>query len=278
MKHTVLVPAWRRPDMLYACLLRLSRCAPDSTSVVVSLDRGHSPECVEVAEEFAGSLPGLRLRTVPRHSHHGNSFNVLSGLAECLEMNPDLVHVVEDDVFVSDGYFDFHEAMHEVDWNAFAVSACRNQNGEDRGHAYRHPSYQSLAVSMRPEIVMRCAAYATPDYFTDMIGYCRRMFPRSAIPAGHAEQDGLINRVRESMDGETVYTSRPRAYHAGFYGYHREGSRLMEGTTEERARRLLAMSSEELNRRAGAIKDHEVVDLDERLSTEPEREALSSRT
>lgn len=275
MKHVVLVPAWRRPDMLHACLLRLAEVAHDDVRVLVSLDRGHDPACVEVVRAFAGRLPELGLRITPEHPYPGNSFNVLTGLAECRAAGADLVHVVEDDIFVARGYFAFHEALHSAAPDAFAVSACRNQNGEGRGAAYRHPSYQSLAVSLRPEVVARCTVHATADYFADMVGYCRRTFPGSAIPPGHAEQDGLINRVREEAGGMTVYAARPRAYHAGFHGYHRNGVPLTAGTVEERARRILAMTSEELNARAGHFKDHEAINLGECLPVEPEVEALT---
>lgn len=274
MKHAVLVPAWNRPDLLLACLERLALAVTDDVQVVVSLDRGFREECAEVVRMFSGTFPVLYLREMERHPYPGNSYNVLSGLLECQRTEADLIHVVEDDVLVARGYFAFHEAMHRAAPDAFAVSACRNQNGSGAGAAYRHPSYQSLGVSLRSETVATLGRHAVPDYFRDMVGYCRWAFPDSAIPPGHAEQDGLINRIREARGGRTVYAARPRAYHAGFYGYNRAGTPLTEGTIAERARRILEMSSEELNRRAGPLKDHEVVDLDEELPTAPEEEAL----
>lgn len=278
MKHVVLVPAWRRPDMLHACLTRLEAAAAPGVTVVVSLDRDSDSRCRTVAEGFSRRIPSIYLREMHRHPFRGNSYNILSGLRDCLKLNGDLIHIVEDDILVSRGYFPFHEAMHRAAPQAFAVSACRNQNliTPRTEAAYLHASYQSLGVSLRPDIVDRILAHEAPEYYSDMVGYCRRTFPSTLIPAGHAEQDGLVNRVRESGGGRTAYSVRPRAFHAGFHGYNRPGTQLTGGTVEERAARILTMSSEEMNTLAGELKDHEVIDLEEDLPTAPELDALSA--
>lgn len=276
MRHTVLVPAWRRPDMLHACLTRLEMAATRDVTVVVSLDRDFDPGCRAVAEEFSRRFQSIYLREMHRHTYRGNSYNIVSGLRDCMRINGDLLHIVEDDILVARGYFAFHEAMHRVAPGAFAVSACRNQNliTPRPDAAYLHPSYQSLGVSMKRGIADRVTTHDGPGYYADMVAYCRKMFPGTIIPAGHAEQDGLINRIRESLGGRTVYAANPRAFHAGFNGYNRPGTALTEGTVEERSRRILSMSSEEMNALAGELKDHQVIDLDEVLPTAPEEEAL----
>lgn len=275
MKHTVLVPAWRRPDMLHACLTRLSKAATDDVRVVVSLDRKGTFECRQVAESFSTAFADIYLRVMNHHQFHGNSYNVLSGVADAMKLEGDLIHVVEDDIMVSLGYFAYHEAAHEAAPDAFAVSACKNQNlrGEPPGAAYRHPSYQSLGVSFRPEVAQKVVKHGTPIYFGDMVAYCRRNFPGSQIPPGHAEQDGLFNRVREGEGGATVYAARPRAFHAGFYGYNRSGRKL-GGSIERRSEKILSMTTDEMNHMAGLMKDHEVIDLDENLPVDEVREAL----
>lgn len=276
--HTVLVPAWRRPDMLHACLTRLEAAVTPGVSVVVSLDRGSDPACRTVAETFSRRFHSIYLREMHSHPFRGNSYNVISGIKDCLKMGADLLHIVEEDILVSRGYFQYHEAMHEVAPTAFAVSACRNQNQirPVSAAAYLHASYQSLGVSLRAEVAERVAAHDTPSYYGNMVGYCAKVFTSSIIPAGHAEQDGLINRIRESAGGRTVYTTRPRAFHAGFHGYNRPGTRLSGGSVAERAARILSMTTDEMNALAGDLKDHEVIDLEEKLSTEPEREALNA--
>ncbi len=278
MKHTVLVPAWRRPDMLHACLTRLSKAASTGdVRVVVSLDRKGTLECRQVAEAFKTSFADIYLRVMNHHQFHGNSYNVLSGVKDCLKLNGDLIHVVEDDIMVSLGYFAYHEAAHEAAPDVFAVSACRNQNlqGDAPGAAYRHPSYQSLGVSFRPDVAREAVAHEKAAYYGDMVNYCGRMFPGSKIPPGHAEQDGLFNRIRERGNGVTVYPAQPRAFHAGFYGYNRSGRKLT-GSIERRSEKILSMTSDEMNALADQMKDHEVIDLDENLPVAAVREALAS--
>lgn len=262
--------------MLHACLTRLALAANDDVTVVVSLDRRGTTECRQVAESFSSSFRDIYLRIMHYHQFHGNSFNVLSGLKDSLKLGGDLMHVVEDDIMVSLGYFAYHEAMHSAHPEAFSVSACRNQNlrGEEPGAAYLHPSYQSLGVSFRPHVAERAVAHEKPVYYGNMVTYCQKVFPGSAIPPGHAEQDGLINRIRESMGGKTIYTSRPRAFHAGFYGYNRSGTKFKEGSVHDRSKRILSMTTDEMNAMAGLMKDHEVIDLDENFSVEPEIAAL----
>lgn len=266
--------------MLHACLTRLALAADRNVAVMLSVDRGGSAECEQIAEGFSSSFGGLYLRRTPEHPWRGNSRNVISGLKDCLRLDRDLVHVVEDDVMVALGYFRFHEAMHTAAPDAFAVSACRNQNLEGKtspAAAYRHHSYQSLGVSMRPETAARIVEHDRAAYYGNMVGYCRATFPASVIPPGNAEQDGLVNRIRESLGGVTVYADKPRAFHAGFHGYNRKG-RELTGSVEERSARILSMTSEEMNRMAESIRDHEVIDLDEVLPTAPEEEALSWAT
>lgn len=276
MKHTVLVPAWQRPDMLHACLTRLAKAVTNDVTMVVSLDRGGGFECQQVAKSFRDKFATTYMRVMHHHPFRGNSYNVLSTLKDCLKLGGDLIHVVEDDILVALGYFRFHEAMHNVVPAAFAVSACRNQNHFDGPvpAAYLHGSYQSLGVSFRPEIAERIVEHDKPVYYGDMVGYCKKNFPGSLIPPGHAEQDGLINRVREQIGGCTVYAERPRAFHAGFHGYNRPGRKLT-GSIEHRSERILSMTSEEMNEMAGSIKDHQVIKLDEDLPTEPEERAFN---
>jgi hypothetical protein len=265
--------------MLHACLTRLEKAATQDVTVVVSLDRKGTAECREVVESFSKSFGEIYLRIMNFHQFHGNSYNILSGIKDAMKLKGDLIHVVEDDVMVSRGYFDFHEAAHEAASDVFAVSACRNQNlpGKSPGPAFHHGSYQSLGVSFRPDVAACITKHEKAAYYGDMIGYCKRNWPGSLIPPGHAEQDGLINRIRESAGLTTVYTDHPRAFHAGFYGYNRPGLKLT-GTIEERSARILGMSSEEMNEYAGEMKDHEVIDLDEIFPTGPEREALKWHT
>jgi hypothetical protein len=274
MKELVLVPLWRRAGFARACLLRLAVAHAEYRAVSgnevffrLLLDEGHSSDVEWAAAQFVRDVPAVEITRRRFRRGRGNSNNILTGLADAARGGWDRVHVVEEDVFVSDGYFTFHDQAHRMAPGVFAVSACRNHNGDDPGlgpaGVWRHGSYQSLGVSMGRASLAAVTEHVVPEYFADMVGYCRRMFPGSAIPAPHAEQDGLINRVREQEGLQTLYPSVPRAYHAGFTGYNRSGGQVVRGLPHEVATRLLHMDSAELNALAQPeFRDLEAVPLD----------------
>lgn len=270
----VLVPLWKRAGFARACLLRLAAAhnhylAHTGSQVYfrLLLDEGHTQDVERVALDFARSVPAVEIVRRRFRQGRGNSGNLLMGLREAAAEGWDRTHIVEEDVFVSDGYFSFHDQAHRMAPEAFAVSACRNQNAENvdlgPGGLWRHASYQSLGVSLGPDSVRAVVPHVRDEYFKDMVGYCRRYFPKSVIPAPHAEQDGLLNRVRERTGMYTVYPSVPRAYHAGFAGYNRPGNTVLSGTAHEQAMTLLAYSSADLNAMAAPeFQDIEVSPLD----------------
>lgn len=269
MTEIVIVPAWRRAPFLAATLRRLAiadRADAVERRIWIALDRRHDKATAQVAAAFRVAH-GPHVRVLARtHPYRGNSFNVLHSYREAIGAGAELVHLVEEDVLVGSDYFAFHRAAHELMPNAMAVSAARNQNyasdpDPDPSALYSDSRYQSVAVSFRPGQLAPVLAHAVPAYFHDPIGYCRRHFPRTTIPTGNAEQDGLINRMAEWNGLRTVYPALPRAYHAGFVGYHRSGEKLT-GTVEQQADRILAMGTEEMNAAAYSYPDHQVVDLD----------------
>lgn len=266
----VIVTAWKRPDFLSACLQRLVTADDGRQNYRLSLDRGVTRDCVQVASDFAGKLGARAQVTARTHRYRGNSFNVLMSYREALtdRVAADVVHLVEDDVFVGGDYFEFHRRSHALAPDAFSVSACRNQqfppevNPPDEPDAvYEHVSYQSLGVSFRPEMLAEVVKHAKHSYFARPVEYCQRAWPESRINPNNAEQDGLIHRLIEASGRATVYPFSPRAYHAGFVGYHRKGEGL-PGTVDERATRLLWMTTADLNAAAHSYPDHVAVDLD----------------
>jgi hypothetical protein len=286
----VLVPLWKRPGFARACLKRLSAAAAQYDGNLMFrllLDEGYSPLVEKEAVDFATNENVFADVTVrPKRYGRGNSYNIMKALADASTGPWKRVHIVEEDIFVSDGYFDFHRRTHALAGDSvFAISACRNQNeptpepgaphlrwwryaddekipDEHWETVWRHTSYQSLGVSLPMDSVRAVVPHVTDKYFFDPVGYCRKYFPGSEIPAPHAEQDGVLNRLRERAGMSTVYPVAPRAYHAGFTGYNRAGVAAMDGSPAEQAEALLRMNSAELNSMAShEFRDHEVVPL-----------------
>lgn len=269
MTELVIVPAWRRPDFLAAALRRLAIADDGQQRYWVCLDRGFSRDVVQIADQFVRSMGTSRAQIRRRsHRYKGNSYNVLMSYKEAVATSADLVHLVEEDILVSRDYFDFHRRAHGLAPGSFAVSACRNQQfppgvepPDLHDAVYGHVSYQSIGVSFQPDRLAHVVGHAVRSYFNNPVGYCRKRWPDSTINPANAEQDGLIHRMIEADGVSTTYPAAPRAYHAGFIGYHRRGA-APSGSIEERADRILAMTTEEMNAAAHSYPDHVVVDLD----------------
>lgn len=266
----VIVPGWQRAGFLEACLRRLHACDRPDLLVWVALDRGHDPSSLLVARQWASAWPGRYEILFDNHRYAGNSHNVLCMYKRALDHQPtpELVHLIEEDVFIADGYFDFHDQVHALLPHAFAVSACQAQMFLECGpspepHPERvslAPRYQSLGVSFRPDRLEGIRQHLVPAYFSNPIGYCKAMFPNSGLPPANAEQDGLLDRLVEASGTGVAYPWTPRAYHAGFVGYHRNGLRL-PGTPSAQADRLLTMTASDLNAAAYSYPDHVMVNL-----------------
>lgn len=264
----VIVPLHKRPAFAWAALTCLARAADEDVAFHLSLDFGHDGLVLELSERFATHMGEHRVHIVTRaNTYRGNSYNLLTAYGEVADCGAERIHMVEEDILVADDYFDFHRQAHQVDPEAFAVSACRNQQfpiaGDPPAHEdtiYGFHWYQSLGVSFRPEKLKEVLPHAQRNYFLNPVGYCKMFFPNSQVHPSHAEQDGLIHRVIEQVGGHTTYPFVPRAYHAGFIGYHRKGAEI-GGTPEQQARKILSMTAAELNAHANDYKDHATIDL-----------------
>jgi hypothetical protein len=207
--QVVIVPAWRRPEFLWACLQRLLVADREDLRYLLALDRGHTHETARIASVFRKRLGVNRVDTsVRRHAYKGNSYNVLEAYREAANRpsssaRVELVHLIEEDILIGADYFDYHDRAHALTPDTFAVTACRNQKyppgvepPADPEAVYRYPHCQSLGLSFRPDMVRSFLRHATRGYYHNPGLYCRVHFPDSEIHPGHHEQDGLINRVR----------------------------------------------------------------------------------
>lgn len=265
----VIVPAWRRPAFLLATLRRLLIADEGSQHYWIALDRGFDPACWGPIREFTHQLGQRAQAVVMNHSYRGNSYNVLHTYERAMRRKPSLIHLVEEDILVGKDYFAFHREAHRLAPDVFAVSAARNQNNlEDPAPypdaLYLAPEYQSVAVSFRTEKLAPIIPHLVREYFRTPVAYCQKRWPKTRIPVGNAEQDGLLNRLCEAAGLRVAYACRPRAYHAGFTGYHRDGL-LLTGSVRDQADRILAMTEDELNKAAYSYQDHRTVALDAAL-------------
>lgn len=252
MTDSVLIPCWRRPEFLSATLTRIKLArGSEDLNYLFAVDRGSDPRVHEVIETF----PYRKRKVISHHKYRGPAYNILEGYRELYRVTEDgdRIYLIEDDVFVAEDFFEFHNDAWDLDDEAKIISACKNQNLSKVKHyadamsaVYRHVSYQSLGVSFDRRIFPEILEHAGRAYYGDPIEYCATRLPDKGLPESAASQDGLIHRVVRKNLWWTIYPVTPRAFHAGFYGLNRHGIPL-SGSVEDAASRLLIMSDHEMN-------------------------------
>jgi hypothetical protein len=249
-RDVVLIPCWRRPELLWHCLHNLSQAEGiGALHVLFRPDTGYDAAILEVIKEFTPRLGSHEVHTPVAcpYRRSKRSANLLSGYLMAAAMSRRYVFMVEEDVIVARDFLRWHYAVQAAQPRLFCSIATRNvhravpdsmdpqtyylTSGDYCPHG---PCYE------RAIITQWIAPHVGRDYFAAPRRYCARHFPRSRVGADQVEQDGLIRRIQEST-GEAhaiAYPYRPRAFHAGF-GYPRPGT--LEGTLRERIRAVGAV-------------------------------------
>jgi hypothetical protein len=269
MRSLVIIPCWRRPEFLAATLRLIERAREaEQQRYWFAVDRDADPRIKDVIASF--QFP-WSMSQREGHPYHGNSYNVIEAYRAALNATAehDLIHLIEEDVFVSSDYFEFHQDAHALGEFAFvtAVKYPRAFEPVVDFHATLEPlvrtttHYQSLGVSFRNralrEILMMAGMFdyrSREAYYRDPVDYCSASLPDSGLPPSAAEQDGLIHRVIRADEKRGLWPIVGRAYHAGFYGYNRGAPGLNTGskiwpamTWREQSERLLSMTADQMN-------------------------------
>lgn len=245
-RDVLLIPCWRRPEFLWHCLDNLSRAEGiGDLHLLFRTDTGYDRDIHAVIDEFSAHFASHQIDepVACPYRRTKQSANLLGGYLLAASLARRYVFMVEEDVIVARDFLRWHHAVQVAQPRLFCSIGTRNTNREvpdsDDPQIYylTFGDYCSLGVCFeRTVITQLLAPHVTRDYFADPGGYCARHFPASRVGAAYVEQDGLIRRIQESQ-GEArpiAYPYRPRAYHAGYVGYHRRGS--LSGTLRERIR------------------------------------------
>jgi len=226
----VLIPCWRRPEMLWHCLEHIKRAeGAEAMHYIFRIDTGYSPELKTVIDGFPFSH---ELAETPRTMHRKTkqSYSVLTGYRLAAQKSDGLVFLIEEDIFIATDFFKWHKAVHAQQPDLFCSIAVKNHNrtinleGADDEYYLTTLDYCSWGVCFDVVKLMNFVLpMASQGYYNDPHGFMRLNFRGAPINEGHVEQDGLIRRIQwwHGMDLPIAYPFQARAYHAGLYGYNR---------------------------------------------------------
>jgi hypothetical protein len=271
----VIVPAFKRPEMLELSLQHLFRCPEaDDAQVTIYIDKhvGELPDpaCWEVAR-------GFPVERVERESHTGkfDIRNVMGAFQDAQAAGAEYTFLVEEDVLVAVDYFHWHHAVLAQEPDAFASIG-------------RHPNlihFKSSGISTENYAILSAFScvgscfpnrtlpiitrHATPEFYSDPRSYVQRTFAETS-PEGYS-YDGILQREMRRQGLGCIWPAVARAQHIGIYGLHRGFWQFMEGKSWEQKRDILRehlTDSAWMNQHFG---DCEVADLGDKQWEKPRR-------
>jgi len=261
----VIIPCWKRAEFLAVCLKHIQNAIGfEKCLYYFAVDRGYDEEVMGIINQFNYK----KIVRIAEHKYKGNSFNILTAFKEVYEISnkrTDLIFLIEEDIFVAEDFFLFHEKIQHQVLDTFFVSACFNQNIKYKlkgkwNDIYKHTSYQSLGVSFKIDNIGIINSYVTEDYYQDMNKYVINKFPNLKVK--YAEQDSLIHYIIIDNKFSGVYPILTRAFHAGFVGYNRLGKEIDQTLPlSKRIEMLYHMDQFEMNERAFKYKDIKVCEM-----------------
>ena len=245
----LLVPCWRRPEMLWHCIHNICKAEGlEAVHVVFRLDSGFDPDNIAVIGEHAKRLPSHEIQPAPRCPYRRSklSANILLGYLNAAARARRLVYLVEEDIMVGRDFLRWHAAVHRERPGLFCSIAVRNHNREVQtpddpdGYYLTSGDYCSWGVCFDAEVIRELIApHVNLAYLSRPKRYLRGHFAGSQIGLGYVEQASLLRRIQEGSSLPIAYPATPRAFHAGFYGRNRPGA--IAGALQDRVRWLERM-------------------------------------
>lgn len=250
----VLVPTYLRAEFLWLCLDRIHKAdRPPDLQVWILEDMRKDDEhrhglqfqwTKEVLSDYCDKLV-IKHHLAPKHQFPGNSFNTIHGYKMAYNTDARYVYLIEDDVLVMPDFFKWHEAVHKTGDYFCSVAYRCSRNGEahtfvDDPDAYftSHRDYASIGVCWPRENLRPLMPHACDEYYENMQLYCLRHFPNYKYGGDFSEQDGLLMRLLDAQEKSIAWPYLPRAYHAGFFGYHRPNGRRPDGPLAQKITEL----------------------------------------
>jgi hypothetical protein len=261
VKDIVIIPTFDRPEYLWACLENIYEIHQDETKEFWISEDVHAdkPKSFTIEIEMLATVRewqkkfGSRFRYIGRspHTTYGNSYNVLSALCEAAATDARYVYLIEDDVLITQDFFAWNEEVHNKfqPWASCAGRLNRSLNFAMNGPEAIDESIKDVNACVQSITAYNswatCFSRLALSEITDKAELCFDKF-RPGF-----EQDIMIQNMIRGRSHHTIWPYVPRAYHMGWYSYHRDGMRFY-GSLEEKVKALQAAVTDQGKIRAMA--------------------------
>jgi hypothetical protein len=251
MHDIVIVPTFDRPEFLWLCLESLLAAEGIEDKIVMVCEDIHSdkPKGFTVEMEMLATIRyfekefGFQFHyTAPvPHTTYGNSYNLLSALEEATFCENRLVYIIEDDVLITKDFFTWNEQVYEKfrPWVSCAGRLNRSLNFESNGRYAMDETIKDVNACTRVKGAYMSWATCFPRTSLDLLLHSERIQDQTFGPG--VEQDILIQNMMRRYGLSSLWPFVPRAYHMGWYSYHRTGGILPQGTLEQKVNALRAV-------------------------------------
>lgn len=225
----VVIPAFSRCDFLEVCLDHICKADEfEKHKYLFCLDYGYNPELIKIINKYP--ITAALLKVPNNHLKDGKqSHNVINGLVTAAGHSDDKVYYIEDDCLIAKDFFTFCGGVVDKE-DVYCCIASKTDrptiepvNDENCYYIKENDNdYRGIGVCFS---TAKINEYLKPHddmrYYRNIKGYCLRYFPDSELKGQWTEQDGLQRRIIEKNKLRVAFSSVPRCFHAGFYGYHR---------------------------------------------------------
>lgn len=225
----VVIPCFSRADFLEVCLDHIVKSDEfDKHKYLFCLDYGYNPEVIKIINKYP--LMAAIMKVPDNHLKDGKqSYNVINGLVMAAELSDDKVYYIEDDCLIAKDFFTFTGGVVEKEDVYCCIASMSDRptikpiNNENCYYIKENDNdYRGIGVCFSTaKLIEYLKPHHDMRYYRNIKGYCLRYFPDSILKGQWTEQDGLQRRIIEKGNLKVAFSSVPRCFHAGFYGYHR---------------------------------------------------------
>lgn len=251
----VMIPIYSKEACLSITLELIGKTAEHQNFYYLFVaDHGFRSSVIPVATNWLRTHKGeiYKVGREQAQSPIKQSYALYKGYQKALQLTDDLVFLIEDDIFVSNRFFEWHYKILDKLPDVKLSIGTKQRDvpypiPEDFENYIVKPDYQSLGVCWRKNSLAEVLKIFTPAYWQAPFRYTRNLYPH--VPMVVASQDGLIHKHIIAKNWQVVFPVMPVAFHGGFFGANR-GVKRVTGTLEQKIAKIKSIAFNEATLKA----------------------------